>query len=67
MVLLYLKRRKIKMNKQDLIKILEKSEIEKIEIEDYNGNTILTLDFNMFDIADIEGKTLRLQLNEDKL
>jgi len=50
------------MKIKELIKYLEENkEIEDIEIEDYNGNTIAKL--SDLDIADVEMKDLRLQLN----
>jgi hypothetical protein len=54
------------MDYKELIGILsEQRGIKVIEVEDYNGNTILNLDLSKLDIADVEGNTLRLQLNEE--
>ena len=41
-----------------------KEVIKCIDVEDYNGNTVLSLDLSELDIADVEGDTLRLQLNK---
>jgi hypothetical protein len=53
-----------KMKQQDLIDVLEKYDgIDFIEVEDYNGNTILKIDLSLFDIADIEENSIRIQIN----
>jgi len=50
------------MKWKELVEYIEKNaeEIEDIEIEDYNGNTICKL--QDLDIADFENNVLRLQM-----
>ena len=48
------------MTLKDLLKIIEEEDIQEIELEDYNVNTMYFL--SDFDIADIEEDKIRLQL-----
>ena len=52
------------MNKKDLIEILKKEKVDSLEVEDYQGNTLIKIKFEDVDIADVEVTTLRLQKNE---